>query len=569
MKLPTSTSLAQILTIIFLLVSTAYSIDVPTNSAVYDFLDRCEVKGLLKKPLPSSKPYSRAQIAEFLFQIGPKTESLTSIERRQLEYFRFMFSDELARMGVNRDSIQYRPAWSGFASQGLFRKLRLFTNQRDAFSYVEDDKSIYINPVVRQSFHLKRSKNWNKNPAVTESTSGFELWGNYGDFSFHSIGTDTRVRGDTKYWENTTYTRVIGKPGGFDYDDSEASIQYRHSGVSVLFGKVKNLWGPGYSGSLCLSDQPTAYTQFRFKFNLGPFQFTSLQGKLLQEPKIVTNIDSTIYGEARREYADKFMAAHRLEFTPNRFLQLGFYEVIIYGERGMDIDYLNPLIFLRPVEHYGRDRDNAFLGIDAKLLLPFRSKAYGELLIDDLKTSKLGTGNIHNKLGYLAGIKTVDLMGLTDWNLQAEYIRLSPYLYTHKFPVNVAQQNGYNLGYPVPPNSEVIFIQVEKQLRRELKAALSFRNHRHGGNVMSEQRVLVRNVGGDILVPYRKGIDDEYNEFLDGDLELEREITLEFDAELAYNIYLVTYVSSIYRKLEPDKSQKSWAFGITLSWILR
>ena len=69
------------------------------------------------------------------------------------------------------------------------------------------------------------------------------------------------------------------------------------------------------------------------------------------------------------------------------------------------------------------------------MLIP-NTKLYGELFIDDLYTSRIGSGWWGDKTAWLAGALWADAFTLANLDLRFEYARARPYVYTHIEKIN-------------------------------------------------------------------------------------------------------------------------------------
>ena len=353
---------------------------------------------------------------------------------------------------------------------------------------------------------------------------------------------------------------------GFDYDETEAALTWQSRYVELLFGKTRSRWGWAESGGLALSGAPTSQTQLRAKITLGPLELTAMQAKLAQSPPVIERVDTLGNGRLQRFYADKYLAAHRLQVTPSPRLQVGLYEMTVYGQRGFDVEYLNPLMFLRSAEHYTGDRDNALLGADARWRAPLRTTLYGEMLIDDITTSRLGTGWYGNKLAFLGGAACTDPLGLVNTRLTVEYARLEPYVYSHKFAINSYQHYGTPLGYGAGPNSDTWYAALAWTPARPLALNVWSRTERHGANPASG-----RNVGGDFRRPWQTG-DAESVQFLDGDLERRQSYGLNANLEIVQDLRIeaeVVYWDTMVRWEAGGQTESTgWIGSVGAAWHL-
>jgi len=312
------------------------------------------------------------------------------------------------------------------------------------------------------------------------------------------------------------------------------------------FGKGRQRWGDGETGALLVNDYALPYTHFRFAGNWGPFTYTNVQGRLQTDPRIVQDTYPLPYGGFRELYAQKWLSAQRFEINLHRTFRFTFFEQVIYGERGFDVEYLNPLIFIQGQEHYTGDPDNMMLGADIRWLAFNRAMFHMQVLLDEFVFSDFTTDDYTNKWAFLTGIKVIDLFNIQNSQLFVEYARIRPYVYTHKYQINRATHLSTNLGYPMPPNSDNMVIGWKQQVARTAAVTLTARVSRHGGN--PEGVVL----GGDIF--YSDHEDNAIREsipFLSGDKETQRELGVALELEPIQHVHFNFNVRLVDRELVP------------------
>ncbi len=214
----------------------------------------------------------------------------------------------------------------------------------------------------------------------------------------------------------------------------------------------------------------------------------------------------------RNLWAHKYMAAHRLEAIPFPWLKLGFHEVLIYGERNPELAYLNPINFYWSAEHNLGDQDNSTIGADFVWFPGWALKIYGEIFLDDLQTGNLGTGWYGNKWALLAGVFRPDILGIPNLDFRAEVAKIRPYVYTHRYPINVYEHFVTPLGHWAGPNSQTLNLELTRRFSRWLNTGVAFQSWKHGANPNDA------NVGGDMNLPHR-AIDSEHVKFFEGEVE--------------------------------------------------
>ena len=257
-------------------------------------------------------------------------------------------------------------------------------------------------------------------------------------------------------------------------------------------------------------------------------RFTYVHGFLRQFPEVLTD-SYQVNGVERQLFARKYLAAHRLEIAAASWLNLAIHETVIYGERGVELAYLNPIMFYRSAEHFLGDRDNATMGADLEIRPAPGIRAYAELFVDDIAIARLGQSWYGNKTAWLVGCHLTDPLGLprSDWRL--EYVRVDPYVYSHTFPINVYKNYNTVLGHWAGPNAEVLRAEWLFWGSRSWQLLLSAERYRHGANLPE------RNVGGDIDRAFHVR-DNQTVHFLDGIAEQRTTIELESHYELFRNL---------------------------------
>lgn len=159
----------------------------------------------------------------------------------------------------------------------------------------------------------------------------------------------------------------------------------------------------------------------------------------------------------------KYAAIHYLSWNPARWFSLGFFEAIVWetsDSRNFEWQYLNPVVFYRPVEFSTGSGDNAFMGLNLRLDMSDQIIMYGQFLIDDMNIAKMKDGFKHifqpknedleygyfgNKMAFQVGWKVFDIFGIKDLYFQTEINAARPYTYSH----NNVSTNWSHLNMPL------------------------------------------------------------------------------------------------------------------------
>jgi hypothetical protein len=180
--------------------------------------------------------------------------------------------------------------------------------------------------------------------------------------------------------------------------------------------------------------------------------------------------------------------------------QASIFESVVFaddslGSRGFELAYLNPVIFWRPLEAGLGSPDNVLLGAGLAWSGLGGLRAYGELMLDEVKVSELFTDWWGNKYGVLVGAHAV-IPGVHGLDARVEYARIRPYTYSHRVRGTAYIHYDDPLGHPAGPNAEDVSLFIRYRPLPALVAVLDVAYTRRGRNSDS------LNVGSDPRVSY-------------------------------------------------------------------
>jgi len=467
-------------------------IDVPLGNPSYEFIERMETKGIIKGVRDGTRPLSRIKVAELLMQIEDSQNryKLTEVEVRQLEWLKREFRYELEALGASvvQEEDPHHGRWHLFAGgEGVGNQL-------------------WLDPVVRFSWDTRGGK------TVYRRSWGGKIYGYLDDtIGFYLYTRDTSewgkgIRHVGEKWREA-WEKELKDPlrGGFsekgighigyygdriDHDEVDAAISIALPWFKLEFGKGSNVWGPGYHGQIALSDWAPSYGQVKLSASYGSLlDFTYIHAWLHSGLVDTLRSYQTPEGFRRTLYRRRYLAGHRLEFTPLRGLDIGLSETVIYGDRGPEVLYLIPVMFFWSAQHYLGDPDNLQMSGDIDVNLIDGLRFYVSLFVDEIYISKIfSRRGHHNWIGVQGGVHLVPLTGyLKDLDLRLEYTRINPFVYSHKFPINNFESYGYILGHQIGSNADEIYARVNYRHKRPLLLSLYYNKVRKGELVSAEE----------------------------------------------------------------------------------
>ncbi len=242
---------------------------------------------------------------------------------------------------------------------------------------------------------------------------------------------------------------------------------------SFQLGNGKNFFGDGYR-SLLLSDNAAPYPYFMITTRIWKFNYVNL----------FTNLYDIRGNEGiRNRYVNKYSSMHYLSWNVSSRFNISIFEAIVFQNRSQsgrnnffEPNYLNPIIFYRPVEYSVGSPDNSLLGINLRFNLDKQKYFYGQLILDEflLKEIKARSGWLENKQGFQLGFKYFDFMSKKNLDFVAEWNYIRPYTYFHK---NVLQNFGhYNqpLAHPLGANFSEIIAKLNYKLNNRISLSGTF-----------------------------------------------------------------------------------------------
>jgi hypothetical protein len=521
---------------------------VPLNNSIYPFLDRMETLGHVTHLLDGVKPYNRGRIAEILNTLNNTRDNLTSIDRRKLDdyllNFRFEIDNSIKHELIpeNQDWYSTLYSWDNFSKDFMRAIMQRYPEEENhTILWEKDSSNFYFD--YQQYFSLDSksdgdSRNANEQSYIFRGTID-------NNFAYYVNISLQAVRGSKGYREldpviKGTFSQESESGNLIHVDRTGGELAWHTRYMDINFAQQELLWGHGESGKLILSNYAEQYPYFQISKNWGWGQFTAMHGKLISFQNDTLSDGTFIYNDQTRLYPDKWVAAHRLEFSPWTRFTIGLNEVFIYGNRYADWAYLIPFNFYRAVQHKLRDRDNATISLDFEYVPLNRLKLYTTIFLDEMKFEELGTNWWGNKHAIQAGLHITDPFGLENLELRVEYAAIMPWVYTHKYMVNRYESDKRSLGHWAGPNSEVMYFDLKKDFHARFYAGIKGLSFKKGYNYPDQ------NIGGELLVGRGSGgfsqPEKETRSFLEG--VLSKETTMELYAQ--YEIFNDLFLSASY-----------------------
>lgn len=366
-----------------------YTNEVNSLYASFDTIQYTAMKPLLLQNHPKLK------VSDTEYSLLTKWDSIAP---KKMKFFKSLLYNHLLEVHDNDVHLYIDPILSITAGKATDLKAITYLNTRGASVYGQVGKKVQFNLTY------------------------FENQGRFPEYVDSFIRANNVVPGQGR--------RRGFKENSFDFSRSDAYVSYAPSNrFDMVLGYGKNFIGDGYR-SLLLSDNSFSYPFLRMHTKFWKINYTVLYNQY-SNPRNLIN----------ENYQRKFSTIHLLNVDVSKKLEIGIFESIVWqgndttSTRGFDLQYLNPILFLRPVEFSLGSTDNAVLGLSAKYKMSKRAFLYGQFILDDInlqQTLKYKEQHLNNKYGIQLGIWTKNLLNVDGLNYRFEYNTVRPFTYGHR-----------------------------------------------------------------------------------------------------------------------------------------
>ncbi len=308
--------------------------------------------------------------------------------------------------------------------------------------------------------------------------------------------------------------QIRRRPGDFSVRVKRLYVKWVWGKWSLKVGRDAERLGPGYHGSLLLSDNAPTYDYWRIRTEeplflpgrlewLGGFRFSLFNAYLSDGDP---DPPDPRYGSPDRSVDDPRLLGMRVSYHPTSWLDLGLSRTILYGGKGRET-YDTPRDWwelftarnenVKPGESRRYDNDQ-YVALDFTLRLPFLNgvgplkggKIYWEYGATDIISRWQGesTGNWEpfqlNRVANLGGIYLTT--AVTDFRF--EYAQTDTPWYRHTIYGQGYSYRGYPLGHHMGGDARNWFVEISRYFGPAWRATLSADVEERGRSSPTEER---------------------------------------------------------------------------------
>jgi hypothetical protein len=530
----------------------AQSTNATLNEDYYHWIDRYEIKSgrIVTGFFTSVKPYKRDEIVVYMDTLS-QNEAIFSSR-----------SDQFNRDFLRNDSWEWSRPETNTSKKPFIKSL--YRNKSDLVYVDKPEFDLHVNPVL----YVGGGFDSYRNDWVTTNTRGIEIRGmvdrKIGFYTF--LGENQSIL-PLYVQEEVDRNRVVPHEGfwkdfktsGVDFFQARAYIDFNVSKhIYLQFGNDRTFIGNGYR-SLIFSDYSPPTLFLRANVKVWKLNYLYQMNRMAADARTSGN----------ERYPEKFMAFHHLTFNIGKKLNIGVFESIVFSPQdsvnnnSFDYGYLNPVIFFRAIEQQYGSSDNALLGLDFKWNALKGVSLYGQLVLDEFKLYEItsGDGWWANKYAWQLGVKYIDVLGVSNLDVQAEFNSVRPYTYAHFSQYGSYSNYRQTLAHPLGANfNEWVGIVRYQPIPKLNLIAKAF--YANPGRDDTDQ-----NWGGDILKNYESREQDYGNTIGQGNKNTIFFVDLTASYMIRHNVFIDA--KQIIRQSKSDLpayNSNSSITSLTLRW---
>ncbi len=467
------------------------STNVPLDHWSYDAIDKLIGQGLIDSSMMTTKPVSRFEMARHIAEADEKFQRLDSsneIVAGILERLKKEFEPELATIGA----VDGKPIL-------------------DFAKPIEDPYIKYVYAKSTPDIENIRGDQFDKgsNARIGFAARGqlFDIAGFYLHPEYPSSSAGTSPEAKQIYLSDSIPANTFRSSEDTGVKLVEGYGKLMLGKFEVELGKDSMWWGPGYHGSMLISNNAEPFTMIKLSTPtpvslpwifqaIGPFKLVWFLTQL----------------EEDRPIPRPNLTGVRISFKPHPAVELGLSRVMIFGGEGRPKysfgDYLKASTG-RNESLSGNKENDQLGGFDASLLLPVdwlmpakSVKLYTDWAGED------EAGGLPAKKGHLYGIKFFDIFGTGKTDLDIEYannhVPGNPNVfYTHSIYRAGYTYNGRVIGHFMGTDSEDLFFRLTHYLNKDIILGLQYDTQT--GNLSSSPQPTIDRIQSDITLFTTKG----------------------------------------------------------------
>lgn len=377
----------------------------------------------------------------------------------------------------------------------------------DRWAGVDDDRRVRWGPLADASLGLDA-----RGEDPLRYTVGGGFWTDLDVNDKLSFHLDAQVWGQrfASYLDTLVRATQVTPGLGYAQGRSPDHVHYDINGhvswdpgkyFNLTLGRGRNFFGEGHR-SMMLSSEAYSYPYLRITTSVWRVRYVNLFTRM-----------SDIRGAdgVPGRFRGKYTSMHYLSWNATKRINLALFEAIVWQQgdslypRGFDFNYVNPIIFYRPVEFDIGSPDNALVGAALNIKAGRHTLFYGQVMLDELIWSNVRAGNgwFGNKQSVQLGVVAREAFRVKGLVLRGEWNYVRPFMYTHSDTRQNYAHHGQPLAHPFGSSFSELIAHADRWngrwhmgLRTSMAWLGSDTLESHGNNIFRPERDRPRNPNG-------------------------------------------------------------------------
>lgn len=421
--------------------------DIPlstNNEALYEFIDELAAEHYITVN-QVVKPYSRQQVYQWMEEAEFYYYQMTKRQREEWQFYKDNLLWQNDKDGEKNPwhLLEREYGALSLAPVGIF-------SSSEAMDFA-------LKPVLGSKFYLNSAGlKYHRNVGIAMDMT-VKNWGFYANVQ--EIAESERLL-SKEYLVNergANYKTV-------DYSDMLGGVSYANDWISLAMVKDYVEWGTHQHGANIISDRAPSFAHIKMKLKpVDWFEMNYMHGWLVSDVIDSTESYTMSTGDRRDVMHGKFIASNMFTVYPFKTLGLSAGNSIIYSADNAKLQYLNPFMFYKSVDHtynstesYGKNTgQNSQMFFDISVRSIKKVFLYYTLFVDELKIARWKEEDEHNFYSYKTGAKFTQLIPNTSFGL--EYTHTVPITYQHDVTTTTYESNSFNMGHYLRDNAEELY----------------------------------------------------------------------------------------------------------------
>ena len=360
----------------------AFSQGIPyplSNTDIYHTIDRLDILyGSEKGIHTGQKPYNPKNMVQYALELDTTVANMPVKDKHDMQYLindnnEWIATTELPNtLTDKKNSIDATTHQNQLAQYYVRNKKPLLKYFYQTPANLWELNTKYIDVKINPIFNIQMAKDKYDDELVFTNQRGIVLRGNIDDrVYFYSQILETQARFPNYVNDWIVQNKAIPGNGwykpyksllfnfdkGYDFLNAQGIVGFNltpHIGMQM--GHGRHFLGDGIR-SLFLSDFANNYFFLKFNTQVWKFSYQNIFAEL---------IANTPFNN-KNVFPKKYMALHQLSYNIRPNLNVSIFEgSIMTRDKGFELQYLNPIIFYRSIDHSLGSPDNIMLGSNFK-----------------------------------------------------------------------------------------------------------------------------------------------------------------------------------------------------------